>query len=77
MKNIDQNHLYQKLIDNPKISFDDLMREYNDEWFLKMLLKDGDINILKNSNIETINKELDNISTSQPIKNLMKKIFEK
>ena len=65
------------LFEDREISFDDLMREYNDEWFLKMLLKDGDINILKNSNIETINKELDNISTSQPIKNLMKKIFEK
>ena len=75
MKKDQQFNLYQKLVDNPDLSVEDIVKEYNDEWFLKMLLKDEDINILKNSDKETINKQLDELVISDNIKNLMKTIF--
>jgi len=75
MKKDEQFNLYQRLVDNPDLSVEDIVKEYNDEWFLKMLLKDDDINILKNTDKETINKELDKLVVSNNIKNLMKTIF--
>ena len=68
--------LYEKLVENPEISVEDLVKEYNDEWFLKVLCRDEDIQILKNSSKDDIKKELDNIKTSDNIKNLMKEIFK-
>ena len=77
MKKDEQFNLYQRLVDNPDLSVEDIIKEYNDEWFLKMLLKDEDINILKNTDKETINKELDKLVISDNIKSLMKQIFKK
>tara|TARA_B100000073_G_C23365444_1_gene424652 strand:+ start:249 stop:482 length:234 start_codon:yes stop_codon:yes gene_type:complete len=77
MDNTSNKDWYQILIDNPDLSADELVRDIKQESFLNMMLKDDDIKILANSDINKINKELDKLDGPSEIKMLMKQLFKK
>ena len=73
---MDKNN-YQIIFNNPDGTVDLGIKELKIEPFLKKIISQDDVDVLKNTNSKTINNIIDKLDEDKSIKMLMKQIFKK